>query len=1487
MFGVDAGNLGWDNGEREFGGVPLDAPAWEANPSLYPILSLPWSAFLDARDAAAFTLDNSGYVRGWKSETAGARVDAATGAPYYWAVYSKGEGAGSGNPTRTTTSGPPNGDAFVFFDGTSSLISGTHYSGGLSLADCGAYFFIGYYANTAGVLGDQGLWIQAAPGKWQYVPASFGWTGYWDFSDWNGTTVPGRVSGGTSGPAVALTDTTAFVTTGGGVNGHGSVSFTPGGHLTGDALSAYLPNPALPWLIACVFKIATAFPDPGVGARHVAPCLLIDSAGYYFTLAVHDGGVTLQISDTAVVGSITTQAPSVGDWHVVLVGFDGTTYSIQLDNGTLVTMGPSDVGAAPASASPIFVGASWDGGNALDGEIASLEIGPDTNLIQALYGRARELQDKYRAATFGFPGSFYMQTATNVPVMAGGIASADGVNDYLDSDLTLADVFAADGSKGSATFAVDVFGPPAYNAGTLTAQTPYANPALLADASGYFAVGVVAGYAYVGAYDGVNRDVGGGPNDGWQVAKAAAPGSAVPIVVQIRWDATIGLLEIRVNLGAWVSCAFSAIAVMSGKLRLFSDYAISYFQNAYIYEWSTMTRRMTDGEADDAVREQQARIQGDYGAPALVYAGGALFDSDVDTTTWGFVNFMVARSDAPGATGGIGAWNTQPGLWGTDGGYVEMVATTIGGVPKYQLSLLDGVTGEFYATASSGASAWHMVTTQLEDRYAKVRIDGALSSEGTSDRLQGNPIISANNIYFGRTVGGQFTGGIAFSAWAPTNGWEPARIRDVERWITAAFMTVTVVPITGSGGAALSHFTISGTGTVTFSGSAAISLQRFSVAALGGESFNGSGAVALNPYAASATGSETFTGTCAIAVQKYATASTGAESFSGTCAITLQSLAVSGAGAQSFTGTCAIAVQRLAVAASGAESFAGTCAINLSPFTTSSAGAETFTGSAAIAVQRLAVAGTAAETFSGTCAITLASYACSGAGTYTPQAITGTCAISLASLTLAGAGLESFAGTCAIALHPFTLAGTGTYTPQAVTGTGAILLSSLAVAAAGDLRFTGAAAIALAQLALAATGTAAAFVSGSAAIALQPYSASAAGAYTPQAISGSAALALSQYAASAAGAETFSGAAAVALSALALDADGELVFEGSAAVALAALALAGAGAETFTGAGALSVSSYALAAAGALGFTGAGALALSRLAVAALGGETFTGDAALALARLAVAASGTYTGIPVTGTGAIALAPYDVDATGPGFGFTGDGAIGLAPYGVAGAGLEVFSGAGSVALSKLAVAGLGFETFTGTGAIALRSFAVGALGSVVITVTGSGSIALSQLAVAASAAQRFEGTIAIVLSPFGVASSAEQRFEASGAIMLAPFALEAAGDYATLGITGEAAIGLASFGVAGGGSLGFTGTGAIGLRPFGLNGAGYRINSALPAVPGEAVILTRLAAMAAPIQVITAQAGQLSRTGGIVQVKIVRGDALVLTAGRGIVKPSR
>lgn len=420
-------------------------------------------------------------------------------------------------------------------------------------------------------------------------------------------------------------------------------------------------------------------------------------------------------------------------------------------------------------------------------------------------------------------------TASLVPATVGGPRS-DGVNDWLELRTvggggTVGDgfgvqvnqLFYVDGTAGSASFAVYADALSSYASGYgSAAQLPWALPAYFADSQGYMAVGQYTetadgiSYAYFGAYDGVSRSVGGGPlNDGWQMVRVPL-GVTADAVVQVRWNTTtMGIRVVNASANTdsgWVTNAFSGVAVFNGVARLFATYTLGglYFQGI-IYDCSTLNRTYTDAEADEAVRAQQQIVMTN-----LINAGFAAVDGDMryllgpemlneyaSDYSPGFISFVIARPDAPSyvvtANGYDGA-----GIWCTASYFNGLGVTNFGGVDKFAPWVFDSgsVADSVVRVTDPGTPPWHLVTQQFTNGKNRARIDGDATSDVAAIVANGR----TPTAYYGdiglSTGGSQFTGGLALWAVAPSAGWEEARVRDVERWLNAEFMSASATTYT-------------------------------------------------------------------------------------------------------------------------------------------------------------------------------------------------------------------------------------------------------------------------------------------------------------------------------------------------------------------------------------------------------------------------------------------------------------------------------------------------------------------------------------------------------------------------------------------------------------------------------------------------------------------------------------------------------------------
>jgi hypothetical protein len=514
----------FNNGIRDSGGIPQARPSWEATPEDYPIKTLPWGAYMDAQDVATITLDGGGAVKKWVSAVV-SRTLAAT-QPYYFGLY--GEGDGTANPSIGGGVAVPNAGQYITFNGTQRMRSGTHY---FEYTTDGYHY--GGYTAAYGATSDQGMLYSATrPGS---TPMVHSLTGLWRADSFAIPTWSGTASVGTSG-GQNLTDGSGFAQPGSVVNGYTAVD-CPNIWFDGAAMSNFFTTTA--WAITVVFYARTAAVDAGAGNEFLNPCLVSDSNAI-FILSFTDAGVNLNVANSGGVYTTLTIACSTAQWHLVHAWYDGTDYHLQLDGGTPVTQTHGDIGSL---INTIKVASNYDNTATFDGEFLEIHTYDSANTTAQIQV-ARELQNRY-AQLFGYANSFYQLTPAAVPANTGG-PRGDGINDYLTSDLLLSDVFEPTGASGTLTFAWYGDAASAPNFGTVTAQTPYANPGIFSDHGGYFTVVFTTSGITVGAYDGVPRDSGGGPgtNDGWQMVTEPLA-VTTDGVVQVRWGAGT-LLELRI-----------------------------------------------------------------------------------------------------------------------------------------------------------------------------------------------------------------------------------------------------------------------------------------------------------------------------------------------------------------------------------------------------------------------------------------------------------------------------------------------------------------------------------------------------------------------------------------------------------------------------------------------------------------------------------------------------------------------------------------------------------------------------------------------------------------------------------------------------------------------------------------------------------------------------------------------------------------------------
>lgn len=702
----------FDGGIRDSGGCPQIRPVWVADPTLYPIEDLPWGVYMDARDTANQILDVNGDVQVWQSSLA-MRDVLAVSEPYRFKLF--GEVIGTSNPSLNLGTATPSGEPHISFDGVGQRFrSGTHY-----LDIVNDNWGYGYYTASAGIGLDQGVFTNA--NKLNTPPAAYVLTGFWDssYTGAGGDPWPGTASAGTSS-ANGLTDVSGWVAASGNViNGYAPADFPGYGWMTGAAMSTFLTAAA--WSVSVTFFADVADVDAGAGLEFANPALVTDSNAM-FILSFTDAGVNLNIADGVGAYTTLTIACSISAWHMVNAWYDGTDYWLQLDNGTPISQTHGNIGNLTNT---LVVGANYDQSTFFNGQIAQIVMS-DTNIGIYFPTMGRANQDKYAINT-NHPGSFYQRTAANVPLYVGG-ARGDGIDDYLDTDLLLSQIFASDGSSGTMTFSFYGDSAAVFAPGTVTAQTPYANPAVFSDAGGYFNINFTDAGITVGGYDGVPRDSGGGPgtNDGWQMVSAALPVTTDGIV-QVRWGLA-DLLEVRVVTYAgstgWQTCAFSGIQVPGYKGRLFANYAVTAFVAGIVYNMTAQNRRLTDPEADDAIYTLAASIGINTTANVLAKDGFAAFGGGPPSggSSTGFVSFTVARANSRTTTtrGYQSKW-----IWGLDSYYVGLGATEQSGNAALTSFAFDGGGSiDYNVDVPLADDTWGLVTSQIRSKDLSTKLDG-------------------------------------------------------------------------------------------------------------------------------------------------------------------------------------------------------------------------------------------------------------------------------------------------------------------------------------------------------------------------------------------------------------------------------------------------------------------------------------------------------------------------------------------------------------------------------------------------------------------------------------------------------------------------------------------------------------------------------------------------------------------------------------------
>ncbi len=255
----------------------------------------------------------------------------------------------------------------------------------------------------------------------------------------------------------------------------------------------------------------------------------------------------------------------------------------------------------------------------------------------------------------------------------------DGTDDYMSQFTTnypyktvrtIDEIFAPGGGAGTIIAGLIPYDAPAYVPGTLTAQSPYDNDGIVVDTVGYMGLHWSDGGFTAGLYDATPRDVGGGLNDGWQMATVAATVS-VPNIAIMRWNGTV--LEIAANATAgvitWVTVDAGAISYRLGTLRLGSNYSLGRYANADFGAVRTYNRYLSDAEINEAGYDIQTTLGWSQGF--TLPAGTSPIDAEINSTST-----VIADLTAEGAMAStiVGTSTTSANLVGQG----TITATTVG-----------------------------------------------------------------------------------------------------------------------------------------------------------------------------------------------------------------------------------------------------------------------------------------------------------------------------------------------------------------------------------------------------------------------------------------------------------------------------------------------------------------------------------------------------------------------------------------------------------------------------------------------------------------------------------------------------------------------------------------------------------------------------------------------------------------------------------------
>jgi len=400
--------------------------------------------------------------------------------------------------------------------------------------------------------------------------------------------------------------------------------------------------------------------------------------------------------------------------------------------------------------------------------------------------------------------TFTQLTSTAVPNNFGGPRFVSANSDTLEGSMVMSDLFS---NVLGGTITLGFFGDAAAaaNLGTLTAQTGYLNPGIFSTTATDFGIHFSDAGVTVCAYDGVNRDVGGGPNDGWQQVTVSLA-VFTDAVIQVRWGGGNGVLALRVitasGWGSWQTCAFSDLTSYADFVRLGANYSLSAYLDGLIYELSTAAVYLSDLEADAEVRHLASNVGIDISEDnAIKQDAYVLFGQRyaIDSTSFGFLSFTVGRANSRTTTSD---GYLAKSFWQTKGStyYIGLGSTDQSGAKwTPNVTANDGVT-YYNLNQSVSDDTWALVSMHLDAGILRSRKDGDASTDTSVYLSSPYRLVVPGGQHF--TMGyaeapsAWLSSAVAFFAASPSAGWTDARIRDVERYLNATYMTGA--PVTGS-----------------------------------------------------------------------------------------------------------------------------------------------------------------------------------------------------------------------------------------------------------------------------------------------------------------------------------------------------------------------------------------------------------------------------------------------------------------------------------------------------------------------------------------------------------------------------------------------------------------------------------------------------------------------------------------------------------------